>query len=428
MSRTDVQDTVREMWETRPARSRADRQIAGVAAGIAHRYDIDPVLVRVGFVVAAFSGVGAALYIAGWILLPEEPAAPGTSAPSRAPRGVLLAGLAVAAAITVGSLFGGNGPDIFLPLLAVAGLLYLLHRSRGHRGTGAAATGAASVAPGAEPTTVTHPVTRTGTVSAAEGATAETVTTAQPGMAHPPQTPPAWDPLGAAPFAWDLPEPSAPPPVPPRHRPPVTPVTLGLTLLAGAVTAVVLLLTGSLSLATVPLLLGVTLAVLGAGLVVGAFLRTGRGLVPIALLLCALTWAVVAAPLDRWQGNGFGELSAAPTTVTEVQPTYRRTAGEINLDLSNLDLAVPPGGNADPVRSFISMGAGDVEVRVPPNADLTLTSTAGAGDMTFGDRSAGGLGSRLQVTDDLGADGVRSGQPLVLDVELGAGSLEVHRG
>ena len=415
MGRTDVQDTVREMWETRPARSRTDRQIAGVAAGIAHRYDIDPVLVRVGFVVAAFSGVGAALYIAGWILLPEEPATPGTRAPSRAPRGVLLAGLAVAATITAGSLFGGNGPDILLPLLAVAGLLYLLHRSRGHRGTGAA-------------TTVTHPVTGTATVSAAEGATAETVTTAQPGIAHPPQTPPAWDPLGAAPFAWDLPEPSAPPPVPPRHRPPVTPVTLGLALLAGAVTAVVLLLTGSLSLATVPLLLGVTLAVLGAGLVVGAFLRTGRGLVPIALVLCALTWAVVAAPLDRWQGNGFGELSAAPTTVAELQPSYRRTAGDISLDLRGLDLGVPPGGNATPVRTSISMGAGDVEVRVPPNADLTLTSTAGAGDMTYEDRSAGGLGSRLQVTDDLGADGVRSGRPLVLDVELGAGSLEVHRG
>ena len=73
MNGSDVHSTLREMWETRPARPREGRQIAGVAAAIARRYDIDPVLVRVGFVVAAFYGIGAALYIAGWVLLPDEP-------------------------------------------------------------------------------------------------------------------------------------------------------------------------------------------------------------------------------------------------------------------------------------------------------------------------------------------------------------------
>lgn len=420
MSRTDVQDTLRDMWETRPARSRTDRQIAGVAAGIAHRYDIDPVLVRVGFVVAAFSGVGAALYIAGWVLLPEEPATAGATAPPRAPRGILLVGLVVAAAVTVGGVFGNNGPGIALPLIAVAALLYLLHRSRGHRRTGTAPDAAVTA-----PTTVLH--ASVGTAPAAEGATTEASAAAQPGFAPPP-TPPAWDPLGAAPFAWDLPEPTEPPLAPPRRKPPVTAVTLGLTLLAGALTAVVLLLSGALTLAAVPVLLGVTLGVIGTGLVVGAFLRAGRGLIPIALLLCALTWAAVAAPLDRWQGHGFGSLSAAPVAVAELQPGYRRTAGDISLDLSHLDLTVPPGGNASQVWTAISVGAGTVEIRVPANADVTLTGTAGAGDMTFDDRSASGLGSRLQVIDDLGADGVRSGRPLVLDVEIGTGSLEVLRG
>ena len=132
MSRTDIGETLREMWETRPARPRDDRQVAGVAAGIARRYDIDPVLVRVGFVVAAFSGIGAALYVAGWILLPDEPADPAAPRPNR-PRAWLVVGLAIAAAITMGTVFGGNGPDVLLPLLVVAGLLYLLHRSRGSR-------------------------------------------------------------------------------------------------------------------------------------------------------------------------------------------------------------------------------------------------------------------------------------------------------
>nr|HPK66493.1 S-layer homology domain-containing protein [Thermoanaerobaculia bacterium] len=60
------------------------------------------------------------------------------------------------------------------------------------------------------------------------------LSTANPGV-----TPPAWDPLGAAPFAWDLPEPSpVPAPAPPR-RSRVTPVTLAVALLAGGVAALV---------------------------------------------------------------------------------------------------------------------------------------------------------------------------------------------
>jgi len=268
MSRSDVGETLRDMWETRPARPREGRQVAGVAAAIAHRYDIDPVLVRVGFVVAAFSGVGAALYIAGWILLPEEPADPAAP-PADRPRTWLLVALAIAAMVTLGSMFGGNGPDVLLPLLVVAGLLYLLHRSRGDRavtGTAEAPTVATPTAAPAAPTAATT--------------TSETATGAAAATEPPPVSPPAWDPLGAAPFAWDLPDPSPEPPEPPRRRFPVTPVTLGLTLIAGSATAVIMMLGGMLTPANLAILCGVMLVVLGAGLVIGSFLRTGRGLIP----------------------------------------------------------------------------------------------------------------------------------------------------
>ena len=123
MSKTDVGETLREMWDTRPARPRDDRQVAGVAAGIARRYDIDPVLVRVGFVVAAFSGIGAALYIAGWVLLPDEPADPA------APRAEPAAHLAHRRARHRRRDHHGHGVRgqrpgrCLLPLLVVAGLL-----------------------------------------------------------------------------------------------------------------------------------------------------------------------------------------------------------------------------------------------------------------------------------------------------------------
>jgi phage shock protein PspC (stress-responsive transcriptional regulator) len=410
MSRTDVGETLREMWETRPARPRDDRQVAGVAAGIARRYDIDPVLVRVGFVVAAFSGIGAALYIAGWILLPAERADPAAPRPNR-PRAWLVIALAIAAAVTMGSVFGENGPDWILPLLAVAGLLYLLHRSRGDRARQAAdAPTVAAPMAAAGPSLLKEP---TGAAGSTE---------------PPPATPPAWDPLGAAPFAWDLPEPSAPPSAPPPRRLPVTPVTLGLALITGSVTAVIMMFGGMLTLTNLAVLCGVVLAVLGAGLVVGAFLRTGRGLIPFALLLSALTWALVAAPVDRWQGNGYGELVAAPTTVAALQTSYERGAGEIDLDLRNLDLSVPPGGNASPVPTRISMGAGDVQVRVPTTADVTVTARAGFGDVRFGDLEDDGPDAHVQVIDDLGTDGVRSGRPLVIDVDAGVADVEVRRG
>ena len=49
------------------------RMLAGVAAGIARYLDVDVTIVRIVFVVLGFLG-GAALplYVAGWLLIPEE--------------------------------------------------------------------------------------------------------------------------------------------------------------------------------------------------------------------------------------------------------------------------------------------------------------------------------------------------------------------
>ena len=50
-----------------------ERWIAGVAGGVAHRFDLDPTLVRcVWVVLSLFAGVGLVLYGLAWALLPEE--------------------------------------------------------------------------------------------------------------------------------------------------------------------------------------------------------------------------------------------------------------------------------------------------------------------------------------------------------------------
>lgn len=55
-------------------RSESDKVIAGVCAGLAQYFDIDPVLVRVAFVLLALlGGPGILLYIILWIVIPEAP-------------------------------------------------------------------------------------------------------------------------------------------------------------------------------------------------------------------------------------------------------------------------------------------------------------------------------------------------------------------
>ncbi len=60
------------MSEKRLTRS-DDRMIAGVAAGIADYFNIDPVLVRLIFVLLTLmGGPGLILYIIMWIIMPEQ--------------------------------------------------------------------------------------------------------------------------------------------------------------------------------------------------------------------------------------------------------------------------------------------------------------------------------------------------------------------
>jgi phage shock protein PspC (stress-responsive transcriptional regulator)/predicted membrane protein len=406
---SDVQSTLREMWETRPARRSDDRQVAGVAAAIARRYDIDPTLVRIAFVVAALSGIGAALYIAGWIALPSAPDAHGVA--SRPRRGIIVVGLIAAVLATFGWWNDGPGaPPVVLGVVAL-GLLYLLHRSRSDRSLEA-------------PTVVTAaPVTGL-SLRKDEPRTDEPVVHAAP--APDPLVPPAWDPLGAAPFAWDLPEPAPAAPPPPRRKLPVTSVTLGVGLLATGVTAVILLLAGSLTFTNAPVLLGVLLSVVGLGLVVGSFLKAGRGLIPVALLLSALVWGVLEAPVDRLPEGGVGELHVTPLSVAQVQPVYQRGAGDLEIDLSELDLSVPAGTAATPVRTRIELGLGDVQVTVPEDADITVNGEVSFGELTVGERNESGSELRIR-TNDLGEDGMASGRPIELDIMVGAGNVEVRR-
>jgi phage shock protein C len=64
------------MQGKRLLRSRSDRMIAGVAGGLATTFNIDPLLVRIVFLaLALLNGFGIMLYLALWLLVPNEDSA-----------------------------------------------------------------------------------------------------------------------------------------------------------------------------------------------------------------------------------------------------------------------------------------------------------------------------------------------------------------
>lgn len=133
-------DQPAEPSEPRPVRelrrSRTDRIIGGVAAGLARYFGIDPILIRVAFVVFTLAGgSGILAYLILWLVVPEERPGEETQAraalpaPSARLLQILLGGLLVAA----GAIFL---IDQFLPwfdrvvwpvTLILLGLVVLLH-------------------------------------------------------------------------------------------------------------------------------------------------------------------------------------------------------------------------------------------------------------------------------------------------------------
>lgn len=406
MSEINVEHTVRDFWVTRPRRRAGDRKVAGVAAAIGRRYAIDPILVRVTFVMATFAGgAGVALYLLGWLLLPVEgDQSSGAESVVGRGRSSMSAILTIALVLILIPVTGAllNDAAGIVGLAVGLGALLLLHRSRASLGE------IPGSPPPAKPQSPPEPQPAMSGQPATEAPAAPAGESGEP-------APPAWDPLGAAPFAWDLPEPSAPPaPAPlPRSRSKITPITLGLALLAGGIA---LAFIPALSAAQVAAML---LGVVGLGLVVGSFLQGGRGLILVAIPLALLTWVLSAAPSpDLAAGNRHW----SAVTAAQVQDHYAVNLGNGYLDLSGLQLT-----DSDKVTTRVDVGVGQTHVLLPPNADVEVSCRTQFGDVDcLGQRGIDGNPS-LKDVSDLGADGRPGGGKIILDVRATAGQVHVDR-
>ena len=143
-------------WNLR--RSATDSKLAGVCGGVAERWGLDPVLVRVGAVLLALvGGVGVILYLAGWLLLPVA----GTDraavddlfggAAARWPRELWVTLVVVACVVSFG-VFGAISPFGLAPALALLAVWWFgFHRPRNRR------RGAGQTTPQPGPSAVAQP-------------------------------------------------------------------------------------------------------------------------------------------------------------------------------------------------------------------------------------------------------------------------------
>ena len=106
-------------------RSRGERVIAGVCGGIGRYLGVDPVLLRIAFIVLALAnGLGVIAYVVAWVAIPEErPGQPLAAAPeARRETGRLVLGgsLVVLGLVLLVDRLAPNLDELFWPVAVVA--------------------------------------------------------------------------------------------------------------------------------------------------------------------------------------------------------------------------------------------------------------------------------------------------------------------
>ena len=330
-----TRDEIRDLGRLR--RSRDDRKIAGVAGGLARHLDVDPIILRVALVVLIFfGGAGLLIYVAGWLLVPEEGTNDAKLRLDDRSRGVaLLIVGAIAALAVIGDSMGDWG---FPWPLAVLGLIALVIVSvRGDSRP--------------RPPAPTHPT---------------------PGVTYPGAGQPS------APASY------IPPPRNPKKRGPILFwFTMALTALAVGVLGIVDLAGASVTDSAYPAL---ALGLIGAMLVVGAFYGRAGGLIAVGLIAALGTAGATAAnEVDA------GTIDESPTLAADVDDTYDLFAGKIDLDLSNVrDIENLDGQHIDVEAVF-----GQIVVTVPDGVDVAVDASVDGGETRlFGENESSSNSAR----------------------------------
>ncbi|MFO7549484.1 MAG: LiaF-related protein [Acidimicrobiia bacterium] len=367
------------------------RVFAGVSGAISDRLEIPLWLVRLLFVILAFpGGLGVALYLAGWLLIPrvDQDQSLAQQLLSRIQGGSAWVGvgLIVLALLILSDGIGFLRGDLLLAvILIVVGVLLYRGELGGDRSaaamTASDGTRAAFTGTGVE--------TAAGTGAGGSGGTPPPVT------------------------------PSPVPPVQPRRATPPQPrsflgrLTVGLGLVALGTLGLVEMLTPGLDLGPRHYL-GMAIAVLGFGLIVGARFGRARWLIVIGALLIP---GLLMSPLADFEYRGaIGDRTFRPATVEEIAPEYVGSIGQLVVDLRGVDL----GGRT--VELDARLGIGELRVLLPEGVEAAVETSVGMGRVEIEGVSREGAGIDLQRNLE------GSGGTVVVDARANVGDVVVRRG
>jgi phage shock protein PspC (stress-responsive transcriptional regulator) len=464
---TEKMVSMSSVWSIR--RSAADKKLAGVCGGVARHWNVDPVLVRVGWVLLALSGgVGIVLYAAAWLLVPADGATSSTmddltkGATRGWPREAWVAIVAIACLITFGIFSStttiGFGPAVVLALIWYFG--YYKTRVKQAAPPSPGPLGSTTpVPPATEPFRYPGPATpfteaaeawrqRVDDMRRSSGPGAATVPTPPPAAFVPRTDPaPAWQtyPDGSRPSSVQDPvtpevaEAAAhadflavPDPVglyteaapakaaaAPSRRTQARSLSAKRLRLASVVVLGVVLLglavADALGAPITPLIYAASaLLVVGLTLVAATWFGRACGILPVGLLLLVvvlgLSVAIPASGFAHQVGyTSVTQLPAQPVTVDR---------GLLEVDLSQLELSTDATFSAD-------VGTGAVHIVVPPNTNLVLDYEVSSGVVLDNDATVAS-GENLNGTSPLGRS-VGSEPTLTLDVQVDRGIVAVKR-
>lgn len=163
--------------------------------------------------------------------------------------------------------------------------------------------------------------------------------------------------------------------------------------------------------------LAVPLAVIGLGLLIGAWRGRARWLIVLGMLLSLAL--LVASVTERVVTNA-RSVTWRPTSVDQLDSTYTIDIGSALLDLSAVDFT----GRSETVR--VSVSVGDLTIILPPTVDVRAEVSVDIGNADVLGSSWGGIGSSERTVTDDGVDGSGGGD-LVIRATVDVGDVEVQR-
>ena len=403
-----------------------ERWIAGVAGGVAHRFDLDPTLVRcVWVVLSLFAGVGLVLYGLAWALLPEE--SDGRIHLEEALSGRFNAGLAGAIGMTIiGMSTFGSGfipnwyvheagtvgiaaalwPLFWLGLIVLA-IVFLIRSAQNRSANRKAARGhrrpqpwqtypaGAAQAPGSRPGSQAGPAGQAGGFTPAAGS-ASAWDSSTPGSGAPAFNQPAGGQSWQSRSYRQYPSYQQPPvPVRPRRPGPGSSLSLAVLGLGLLTAAGVWYATATHHLGLLQgqfILIGILVALLGAGIVVSGLRRRHGGWMTVlgwpVLFVVAIpalaTASIVPTSLARMPFESLrNATTATSSTVTWQELTASASSGSVtrNKDIGDLtlDLRGMPATEASKlstITTHLDVGTlrikTDTDQRVEVRADVDM--------------------------------------------------------